>query len=291
MADAQTPEEFYKGKQIKLIVGTDVGGGADTYGRFLARYIAQYIPGQPNVIVENMSGAGGIRAANYLQNIGPQDGSEFSIIIVGLPLSQVLGGVGVKFDLTKFNWIGNMSQSPNVVIAWHTTQVRTMDDAREKELALGATSPLDTSSMTALFANSVLGTKFRVVKGYNSGAAIDLAIERGEIGGRANITWAQLKAERPYWIENKLINVLAQTGLERIPELSQVPRLVEFAKNDDDRDLLAFLSNLGVAARAVAFGPGVPADRTAALRHAFDAAMKDPAVLAEGKRSIWTSVR
>jgi tripartite-type tricarboxylate transporter receptor subunit TctC len=283
-APGQTPENFYRGKQISLIVGTDPGGGADLYGRFLARYIGEYIPGKPTVVVLNMVGAGGMRAANYLQNVGPQDGSELTIATTGLPLAQAFGDSSVKFDLSKFHWIGNMSQSPNVMITWSTTQVKTMNDARQKEIVVGSTSPLSTDSMASLVANSVLGTRFRVVNGYSSGGTINLAMEHGEIGGRAGITWAEVKSQKPYWIANHSINILAQMGTTRNAELSDIPLLTEFARNDDDRDVLAFISDISVVARAIAVGPRVPPDRVAVLRHAFDAAMRDPAVLAEGKR-------
>lgn len=280
----QSQKEFFSGKQVQLIIGAGAGGGGDQYGRFLARYIGQHIPGRPTIVVVNMPGAGGMRAANYLQNVAPRDGTELTIMATGVPLSQAFGDSSVKFDLSEFNWIGNMSQSPNVIITSNATQVKTMKDAEEKEVAIGSTSPLSTSSMTALIADSVLSTKFKVVNGYNSGAAIDLAMEHGEVGGRAGVTWAELKAERPYWIAGNSINILAQMGLKRISELNKVPLLTEFATNSEGHAMLAFVSNLSVVARAVAIGPGVPEDRVAVLRHAFDETMHDPAVLAEAEK-------
>jgi tripartite-type tricarboxylate transporter receptor subunit TctC len=281
---AQTGADFYRGKQIRLIVGGDPGGGADIYGRFLARWIGRFIPGFPSVVVVNDAGAGGMRAANDMTHFGAHDGTEMGITVTGLPLAQAFGQTGVKFDLAKFKWIGDMSQSPNVIIAWSATGVKTIDEARHKELVVGSTSPLSTDGIAPLVANSVIGTRFRVVNGYAGGGAINLAIEHGEVGGRAGITWAELKSQKPYWIVNKSIDVLAQMGMHRIAELPDVPLLVDFAKNEDDRDVLAFVSDVSVVARPVGMPPGVPPERVALLRRAFDAAMRDPAVLADASK-------
>ena len=192
-AHAQT--DFYAGKQIKMIVGTAPGGGYDIYGRLLARHIGRHIPGRPTVVVVNMPGAASLTAANYLANIAPRDGTEMLMVVQSLPLMQVAGSDKARFDLEKFSWIGNMSDSANTVLAWKTAGVKTLDDARRLELIMGSTTASSLGGIYPAIMNKALGTKFRIIHGYESGDAIDLAMERGEVNARV-VSWSALKAYR-----------------------------------------------------------------------------------------------
>ena len=232
-AGAQT--DFYAGKQVKMIVGTGPGGGYDIYGRLLARHIGKHIPGKPNVVVVNMPGAASLTAANYLANIAPRDGTEMLMVVQSLPLLQVAGSDKARFDLAQFSWLGNMSDAANTVLAWHTAGVKSLDDARRIELIMGSTTASSLGGIYPAIMNKALGTKFRIIHGYESGDAIDLALERGEVTARAGISWAALKAYRANWLRDGLVRIFAQVGLRRESDL-EAPLLTELAANDEDRE-------------------------------------------------------
>jgi tripartite-type tricarboxylate transporter receptor subunit TctC len=283
-ASAQSPEAFYTGKRVKMIVGAPAGGGYDLYSRLLARQIGKHIPGQPPVIVVNMPGSASVNAANYLANVAPQDGTEMLMVVQTLPMAQLTRGIGARFDLARFRWLGSMSDDANVFIAWHTAGVKSIRDLQESEFVVGATNQTSIGGMYPAIMNKFMGTKFKIVLGYKSGEAIDLAMERREIDGRAGASWSSLKAVRSHRLRDHEINVFLQIGLRKEPDLSDVPLLIDLARNDTERKVLQFYSSLTAVARAVAVGPGVPAERVTLLRRAFDAAMRDPALLAEAER-------
>ena len=282
-ARAQTVESFYAGRAVKLIIGTANGGGYDFYGRFLARHIGKHIPGKPNVISVNIPGAASLNAANYLANSAPRDGTEILTIVQTLPLAQATRNDKARFDLAAFNWIGNMASAPNVFIAWRDSGVRTLEDARQRELIVGATGPTAIGYLYPSIVNKTMGTKFRIVTGYSNGEAADLAMERGEIQGRAGASWASLKATRARRVRDGEVNVLLQVGLRKEPELAVVPWLTDLARNDSERNIFAFYSAMTAVSHAFAVGPGVPPERVAALRRAFDETMRDPDFLAEAR--------
>ena len=282
-ARAQTVESFYAGRAVKMIIGTANGGGYDFYGRFLARHIGKHIPGKPNVISVNIPGAASLNAANYLANSAPRDGTEILTIVQTLPLAQATRNDKAHFDLAAFNWIGNMASAPNVFIAWRDSGVRTLEDARQRELIVGATGPTAIGYLYPSIVNKTMGTKFRIVTGYSNGEAADLAMERGEIQGRAGASWASLKATRARRVRDGEVNVLLQVGLKKEPELSDVPLLTDLARNDSERNIFGFYSAMTAVSHAFAVGPGVPAERVAALRRAFDETMRDPDFLAEAR--------
>jgi tripartite-type tricarboxylate transporter receptor subunit TctC len=283
-ANAQSPETFYAGKRVKMIVGAPVGGGYDLYSRLLARHIGKHIPGQPGVVVVNMPGAASVNAANYLANVAPQDGTEMLMVVQTIPMAQFTRGIGARFDLVQFQWLGSMSDDANVFIAWHTAGVRSVKDVQEREFVVGATNQTSIGGMYPAIMNKFMGTKFKIVLGYKSGEAIDLAMERREIDGRAGASWSSLKAVRGHRLRDHEINVFLQIGLRKEPDLSDVPLLIDLARNDTERKVLQFYSSLTAVARAVAVGPGVPPERVTVLRRAFDAAMRDPALLTEAER-------
>ena len=284
-ADAQPRDDadFYAGRQIRLTVGTGPGGGYDIYARLLARHIGRHIPGSPNVVVVNMPGAASLTAANYLANIAPRDGTELLMVVQSLPLQQVMKNDKARFDLARFNWIGNMSDAANTVLAWPGSGVATIADARTKQLVMGSTTASSLGGIYPAIMNRVLGTNFKIIHGYESGDAIDLALERGEVTGRAGISWAALKAYRANWLRDGLVRIFAQVGLRREPDLD-APLLTDLAANDSDRDILRFYSSLVALGRALTTGPDVPAERVATLRRAFDAALADPRLVEEARK-------
>lgn len=278
-------EDFYAGRQIKLVVGAGAGGGSDLYCRFLVRHFSEHIPGHPTIVVVNMAGANSINAANYMNNRAPGDGTEILNVSPSLPMDQAFGNKNMRFDLAEFHWIGNMSQSANVLVTWNKTPIKTIADAKRQTVTIGSTDATSISSRTPIALNNLLGTKFKVVNGYESGGAIDLALERGEVDGRASITWASLKSSHPEWLRDKKINVLVQMGVARDLDLPDVPLLSELVTKADDVAVAKFLEDISVVTRTVAAGPKVPADRVAILRKAFMETLQDPKVLAEAQKA------
>lgn len=283
-ARAETPAEFYKGKTVSIVIGTSAGNDYDLRGRLIGKYLQRYIPGQPTVVVRNMPGAGGITAANHLAALAPRDGTSLHMIMSNMMSSQALGVKGVKFDTRDFAWIGNSTSVPNVMATWLTSPVKTIADARVKTALMGA----PTGTAGALYGevmNAVLKTKFNLVTGYPGGVEVNLAMERGEVDGRASNSWAAWKANNADWLAAKKLNFLVQIGLERHPELPDTPLLIELAENEADRRILTFVSADTAISRSLVASPGVPPDRIEALRRAFDAVMKDPQFLADAERS------
>lgn len=276
---ADAVEDFYRGQTVKFIVGSNTGGSYDTYGRLLAAHIGKHIPGRPTVVVENMPGASGTKSATYLAEVAPKDGSVFGMFNQSMAQRQMLQPETVHFDLGKFSWLGAMNNSTTVFITWHTSGVRTLEDAKKKDVVMGALSASGGNAVYPLLLNAFLGTKFKVVLGYPGGNTIQLAMERGEVDGRGSVVWSGFKAGWPHWIAEKKVNVLLQTGLAKEPDLPDVPLLIDLARTPDEKAIFRFLSSDGVMGFPVTAPPGVPPDRLAALRQAFAATMKDPEFL------------
>jgi tripartite-type tricarboxylate transporter receptor subunit TctC len=283
-ARAQSIEEFYKNKNVKVISSSGVGGGYDTYARLLARIMPRYLPGKPNMIVQNMPGAGGVKASNYLFNAAPKDGSVLGGVHRTVPQAKLLGIPGVQFDATKFNWLGSLANEVSVCTSWHDTPVKTMKDAMEKELIVGGSGATDTEQFPAVL-NNIIGTKFRIVSGYVNGPAIVLAMERREVDGRCGWSWSSIETQFPTWIKEKKINILGQITLEKHPDLQHVPLVLDFAKTQEDREVLEFLFARQVMGRPYLAPPGVPEDRVKALRAAFSMMVKDKAGAADFKKA------
>ena len=279
----QSVEDFYKGKSIDLYIGFTVGGGYDLYARLVGRYLGEHLPGKPKVVPKNMTGAGSRIAANYVYSVAPKDGTALATADQSIPLEQATGESGITFDSSKFNWIGNPIVDNNVVVTWHTSPVKTIENAKRQEIAIGATG-FNTSSQYPQVLNSMVGTKFKIILGYPGGNEINLAMENGEVGGRGSNSWASWKASRPDWVRDKKMNILVQIGLTKNPELSSVPLLVDLATNDEDRAAMRLVSAPPVVGRPIFTSPGVPVERVAALRKAFDETMKDPAFIAEAQK-------
>jgi tripartite-type tricarboxylate transporter receptor subunit TctC len=211
-AAAQPVAEFYRGKTITMVVGTSPGGDYDLRLRMVARHIARHIPGNPTIIVNNMPGGGGLVVANWLAGIAPKDGTVMAAITQNLPVHQATGAAGIKFDVRTFNWIGNTTDTPNVINSWHTTGIKTITDAMTRELILGATGTASGSFLYPHALNRLVGTKFKIVTGYPGGNDINLAMERGEVGGRGSNSWASWKSTRPQWLAEKKVFILAQSA-------------------------------------------------------------------------------
>ena len=283
-ARADAVADFYKGKQVSVVIGTSAGNDYDFRARLLARHMGRFIPGEPALVPRNMPGAGGINAANWLANVAPHDGTAIHLIMANMMGKQAIGVPGVKFDARKFSWIGNTTSTPNVTSSWHTSGVTRIEQVKERELIVGA--PAGTAGeVYGAVMNALAGTKFKVVTGYPGGNEVNLAMERGELQGRASNSWASWKSTRPHWVSEKKLIVLVQVALKRDPELKDIPTLIELVNNDLDKKLMAFLSAETAVARALVAPPDVPADRLDALRRAFDKTVRDPQFLAEAAKT------
>jgi tripartite-type tricarboxylate transporter receptor subunit TctC len=276
--------DFYQGKRLMLQVGTAPGTGYDIIARALARHMPRHVPGQPGIIVQNVPGAGSIRLANALMNVGPNDGTTFGLALNGLPTASLLSPGTAKFDPAAFNWIGSTNREIQVVTVWHTAPALTLDDLKTRELVVGATTPGSATTDFPAISASVLGLKFKVVPGYQGTAEINVAMERGEVHGNGGIGWVSVKTQTSAWLSEGKIKIPVQFGLERHPELPNVPTAYGLATTDTQRQALALVFSRQEYGRPFLAPPGVPAERVAALRRAFDATMKDPEFLAEADR-------
>jgi tripartite-type tricarboxylate transporter receptor subunit TctC len=283
---ADPSADFYKGKTITLAVYSSPGGDYDVRARLVARHMDRHIPGAPNIIVQNMPGSGGLKAANWLYNVAPKDGTALATLNQQMPLTQAFGTKGVEFDLGRCAWIGNTMSSPIALVTWHTAKAKTMEDTFKVETTMGGTGAGSGSVQFPLMLNALIGTKFKVIAGYPGGSQIYLAMERGEVDGRATQNWAGWVAQRPNWIKEKKINVLAQGGTAPLPDpdLKGVPLLVDYAKTPEARAVVELFLLPDEVARPIIAGPNLPKERIAALRTAFNATMKDPAFLDEARK-------
>ncbi|MEA2975848.1 MAG: hypothetical protein QOF19_1368 [Alphaproteobacteria bacterium] len=279
MADAVS--DFYRGKQIRVIVRTTPATDYDQYSRLIARFMGKYIPGNPSMIVVNMPGGGGITAANYFTQVAPHDGTVIGIVSQGLAADQALGmSPQLKADLREFNWIANVIFSNQLLAVWHTSPTKTIEEAKQRVTTIGTTGAGSASVQYPAFYNNVLGTKFKIVFGYPGGAHIDLAMERGEVEGRGTNPYSSYMGSHPDWIPRRLLIPLVQSGIEKEPELPDVPLITELPVRPADKPLLEFMARASTVGRPLATTPGVPADRVAALRAAFAAMIKDPEFIA-----------
>jgi tripartite-type tricarboxylate transporter receptor subunit TctC len=275
---------FYRGRQLRIVVGTAAGGGYDLFARAVARHIGAHIPGNPAVIVQNLPAAGGMVMTNQLYASAPRDGSVIGAPINGIPTAPLLAPAGAHFDATRLIWLGSTNREPYVAFVWRTAPVQSLADLRTRELIVGATAPGTTMVDFPLLTNDILGTRFRIVRGYEGTPQINTAIERGELEGQGGIGWAAVKAQVPQWITERKIKVIAQYGLKRHPDLADVPTMLELATSDPDRHALTMLFARTEYGRPYFLPPEVPAARVEALRRAFDATMRDPAFVSDAAK-------
>ena len=279
-AQAQSVADFYRGKTVDLIIGFTTGGSNDTYARSLARHIGKHIPGNPQVVARNMPGAGSFHAAAHVFSVAPQDGTVLSIGAPTLSLEQKMGAQGVRFDTSQFNWIGRINPLINMVLIRSNVPVTRIEDVLARETVLAGTGAGSTVSIYPNVMNKLLGYKFKLVMGYKGTNEAMLAVERGEVEGH-NTAWEALKVAHPTWLAEKKIRILVQFGLQRHPDLADVPTVLELARTDDERQILAALVTATEIGTSFFTTPKVPADRLEALRRAFDATMQDPEFQAE----------
>ena len=277
--------DFFAGKTITISTYGAPGDSYDVYMRLLSRHYGRHIPGNPRFTAINQTGAGGLVAMNHAAMVAPQDGTFLTVASQGLLIFEATGQQGLKTSIGNFNWLGSFTQSNNVTVTWHTSRAKTIQDAMAHEVVVGASGAAGGSVIGPAIYNAVLGTKFKVVYGYQGGAHIDLAMKRGEVEGRGNNTWAGYKATMPNEIRDGMLNVLIQTGLHKDRDLPHVPLFLDLVRGDPAREpIAAFMSKAVAIARPVAAPPRVPAERVEILRRAFDATMTDPIFRAEAGR-------
>lgn len=275
--------DFYKGKTVNMIVGYRAGGSYGTYARLLVRHYGKYLPGNPTFVVRNMPGAGSLVASNYLYNIAPKDGTALGAIGQSIYLMQQLKQPKIKFDAREFNWIGRMTDVTVLIIGWHKAKAKTIDDIRRTEFPVAVGGTMSGSTLYVSFLNELAKMKFKPIKGYSSASAM-LALERGEIDGTSSVTVESLQSRSPTWVPEKKVNVLLQVGLQRDPTFKDVPNILELFKDANDKAMIDALVAPNHIGRAITAPPGLPADRVALLRSAFDKAVASKELLADAKR-------
>jgi tripartite-type tricarboxylate transporter receptor subunit TctC len=276
-AQAQSVEEFYKNKQYKVLVGSTPGGGNDLFARMFAKHFGNHVPGNPTWTVVNMPGAGGILVTQQIYSLQPKDGSVIAAVQRGIPLEPLLSGKNLKYDSLKMKWLGSLNKETNLIIAWHTAPVKKADDLFKYEFICGAAGGGADSLTYPRLLNRTLGTHFKIVTGYAGGEEQSLAMERGEVHGRASVPWTTVRANHGQWLREGKINIIVQMALERDPDLPDVPNILEYVKDPKDRQVFELLFARQETGRPYAAPPEIPADRLAALRAAFDATARDPA--------------
>jgi tripartite-type tricarboxylate transporter receptor subunit TctC len=282
-AAAQAPSGYYAGKTVQVVIGFGPGGGYDSWGRLVGRHIGKHLPGNPTVVPQNMPGAGSFVAANHIYNVAAKDGTVFGIIARDAPLGPLSKAPGVRFDATRFAWLGTPTRETNVCIAMNTASVKSVTDLATKELILGDTGPGTGTRTYPKVLNGLLGWKMRLVGGFPSSTDVFLAMERGEVEGICE-SYDSVKNRKKEWLTSKKINILFQGGEAPNPELKDVPFVLDLAKTPEHKQALQYLyAGQGIGRPFVA-PPGMPAERLRMLRDAFNATMKDPDFLAEAKR-------
>jgi len=282
---AQTPEQFYTGKNVDFVIGYPPGGSNDTWARLVTRHLGKYIPGNPTIVPRNTPGAGSFLAVNQVFNFAPKDGTVIAIGAPTIPLDEKLGTQGVRFKTAELNWLGRVDSLVNMVFMWvATSRVKSYEDALKTAATLSGTGVGSTVSIYPTVMNHVLGTKFKLIMGYKGSNEAMLAVERGEVEGHST-SWTALKVAHPDWIKDKKVTLLVQFALKRHPEMPDIPTAIELGRNDEERAILSAVMNAAEVGSAFFTTPGAPADRVAVLRRAFDATMKDPEFQADVERT------
>ena len=276
--------DFFKGKTITIYTGVGLGSSYGTHATLFSNAFTTKIPGGPNVIVQAMPGAGGAKMVNYLYNVAPKDGTVIGFPLKYIAVNQALGTPGLKYDAAKINYIGSLGPINSVVALWASTSpVKSLDDARKKQAIMGSSGRSSETFITPTLMNNLLGMKFKVVTGYTGTAPIHVAMEQGELHGVA-ASWDSIKAEKPDWVRDKKVVLIAQSGTKRNWDLQNLPTLIDLAKTPEQKQILTFFANGNAVGWMMLLPPDVPKDRVAVLRAAFDASMKDPAYLREIKK-------
>jgi tripartite-type tricarboxylate transporter receptor subunit TctC len=282
-ARAETVEDFYRGRSISVIVGYGPGGGYDAYARLLARHMGRHIPGRPSLVAQNMPGAGGLKATQYLYEVAPKDGTAFGTVARGQPLAPLLGNAG--FDALRFTWIGSVSDEASLCLTWQGSKARTWQDLLSQETLFAGEGPGSDPDMFAMALNRILGARIKLITGFHSTREMTLALQRGEVEGICGVSATTLLGQHAEWLANGKLNLLAQMALRKDDRFPGVPLVTDLASTQEQRQIIRLI----VAAQAIArpfFGPpGIPADRKLALRDAFDKTMNDPEFRSEAQRA------
>jgi tripartite-type tricarboxylate transporter receptor subunit TctC len=284
-ANAESVADFYKGKTVTLVNAYPPGSSRDAAGRLLIRHVPRHIPGHPSMVTRNQVGAGGLVGTNYMFNVAPKDGTEIGLTGGTLPFGPLWNRDGVKFDATKFNWLGSLESWLGLVFVRKGAPAQSFAQLLTTEIKVGATGIGDVTAIYPRVLNALAGTKFNIVRGYRGTADLNLAIERGEIDGRVGWCFECARRDKPAWLADKSVLLLLQLAFTRHPDLKDVPSLADAAKTEEARQIMRLVYGGQDMNIPLMLPPGVPADRVAALRKAFEETMKDPAFQAEVKKT------
>mgnify|MGYP003350452290 CR=1 FL=1 len=282
-ADEET--YFYKGRQVRVLIGFGPGGGYDLIARLVARRFGEHLPGGASVVPQNIPGAGSLTAANNIANLAPRDGSVFGSVSSGMPAAPLLNPDQARFDSRHLSWLGSTTNEVQIDIVWHTSPVKTIEQLKTEELIIGGTGAGAATDDFPAVLREVLGLRFKIIPGYKGTHEVELAMERGEVQGLAGGTWNSTKARLQNWLQTKQIVVMAQYGRVKHPDLPDVPLIWDYAGNDTDRKALNLVFSRQEMGRPYVAPPELPAARLATLRAAFDATMSDPAFLADAAKA------
>jgi tripartite-type tricarboxylate transporter receptor subunit TctC len=283
-AFAAAPADFYKSRTIFVIIGYSPGGGYDLYARVLAQHLGKHIPGNPTVVPQNMPGAGSIKAASYVFSAAPKDGSVIGTFARGMASTALFGQA--PFDARKFTWLGSVTKDVTLCISWQASAAKTWDDVLAKQVTFGGEGPAGDPDIFARLYKNVFGAKIKLATGFPGTTDITLAMQRREVDGLCGISWSTVKARYSNWVKEKRINLLLQAAPMKAPDLPNVPMASDYAKTAEQRQILDFALASEILARPFVAPPGIPEDRKAILRKAFDDTVKDPAFLADAERTM-----
>ena len=283
-ASADPVADFYRGKQITLLIASGAAGGYDTYARVLANHFSRHLPGEPAIVPKNVPAAGGLAAANTLYSVSPHDGLTIGALTNGVGMDPLFGNPGARFDAQKLNWIGSIGKLQNICATWIDSPVKTIAAAKERDVVVAAAGATSNTSVVPHVLNALIGTRFKIVAGYDPGAGLNFALEGHEVEGICGLSWSTLKASRPDWIREQKLNVILQMAFDKLPELAAVPSALDLVTDPTSRQVLELILIRQEMGRPFVAPPGLPADRVAALRAAFAATMTDPDFLADAAR-------
>jgi tripartite-type tricarboxylate transporter receptor subunit TctC len=277
---AQPVEQTFAGKTITIYVGYTAGGSYDLYGRLVSRHLGQHLPGRPAVVVQNMPGAGSLKAANYLYEVAPRDGTALGVVVESIALEQALANPAAQYDAAKLTYVGRLATSNNIFMMWQGTAVQSIEDAKHSVALMAGTGPGSIAETIPKLLNAFLGTRFKLISGYPASTEAMLAMERGEVDG-ASSSWAAVKVSKQDWLKAKKIKIILQTTPERIPELPDTPSLGEIGTTPQDRQVFALYASGSAIGRSLIGPPGIAGERVAALRAGFDAMVRDAEFVAD----------
>jgi tripartite-type tricarboxylate transporter receptor subunit TctC len=284
-AHAQSVEDFYRSHPITMLVGSGAGGGYDVYARAFARHWTNHIPGHPAIVPKNMPAAAGLAAASALYNSSERDGSVVGAFTNGAAMDPLFSNPGAHYDALQFKWLGSIGKLENVCATWHTSAVTSIAAARERQVIVAAAGATSNTAIVPKMLNELIGTKFKVISGYDPGSGLTIAVESGEAEGVCGLSWSTMKASRPRWVNDHLLNVIVQMGLRKLPDLPDVPSALDLVSDPQNKRVMELILLRQEAGRPFAAPPCTPADRVAALRQAFQETLNDPGFLADGEKT------